>query len=619
MKNLRTQPSEGTFPVVQNLTNPTLSRVFLMTYVSARFAQADPGIVSGSTIERNKMSTKTIYKRIALVAVAALGMGVLTSVAPASAATNTKIFCDLADGLSNQSAPSATNDVCNGVAGPANFVRLEWHGSPAAGDRLTISGAGATFSDASDTANVSVPLNGLTATVLADSTDETIQVNTPTAGTVTVSLFAAPTGGVYSTTPVETVVITVNAAKVSGSIDLATSTTYLNKAATITAATTETTSFTASATANTSGTPVFAAIVTLGQVAGAITTTTKVEVSLTGPGTLSLSADDADPTDTAIATGRSLTSTVATTGEVFTVGVAPDGVAGVSVLTIKAGTYTSTRTITFSGVVTSLAFTPVAGSIIDTADGVLTGDTDSYAGVITGKDAAGNAVTLVAGDFTAPTAAEKTAAVITNAAVVAATAGTYSGVVVAGSAPVVVIDPTATKTGAKTLTLKHTATGLTVAVPFVVGLERATTVTLTTDKASYLPGEKIVLTLTATAGGVAIADISAATDLLASGGISSSVSIAGDATTATNPALVAGKKSWTLYAPLTSGPITFTGKTGATSGTYAPSAAVVSLTATATVTDSASMSAITTLINSLIAKINALNKLVIKIQKKVRA
>jgi trimeric autotransporter adhesin len=32
------------------------------------------------------MSTKTTFKRIALVAVAALGLGVLTSVAPASAA-----------------------------------------------------------------------------------------------------------------------------------------------------------------------------------------------------------------------------------------------------------------------------------------------------------------------------------------------------------------------------------------------------------------------------------------------------------------------------------------------------------------------------------------------------
>ena len=59
-----------------------------MTYVSARFAQADPGIVSGSTIERKKMSTKTSFKRIALVAVASLGAGVL-SVAPASADNST--------------------------------------------------------------------------------------------------------------------------------------------------------------------------------------------------------------------------------------------------------------------------------------------------------------------------------------------------------------------------------------------------------------------------------------------------------------------------------------------------------------------------------------------------
>ena len=57
-----------------------------MTYEKGLFAQADPGIVSGSTNERKKMSTKTIYKRIALVAVAALGAGVL-SVAPAQAAT----------------------------------------------------------------------------------------------------------------------------------------------------------------------------------------------------------------------------------------------------------------------------------------------------------------------------------------------------------------------------------------------------------------------------------------------------------------------------------------------------------------------------------------------------
>ena len=50
-----------------------------------RLLQAEPRIVRGSTIERKQMSTKTTFKRIALVAVAALGFGVL-SVVPSQAA-----------------------------------------------------------------------------------------------------------------------------------------------------------------------------------------------------------------------------------------------------------------------------------------------------------------------------------------------------------------------------------------------------------------------------------------------------------------------------------------------------------------------------------------------------
>jgi len=57
-----------------------------MTYEKGLFAQADLRKLRGSTIERKQMSTKTIYKRIALVAVASLGFGVLTSISPASAA-----------------------------------------------------------------------------------------------------------------------------------------------------------------------------------------------------------------------------------------------------------------------------------------------------------------------------------------------------------------------------------------------------------------------------------------------------------------------------------------------------------------------------------------------------
>ena len=53
---------------------------------SSSLYQADSGKALGSTIERKQMSTKTTLKRIALVAVSALGFGML-SVAPSSAAT----------------------------------------------------------------------------------------------------------------------------------------------------------------------------------------------------------------------------------------------------------------------------------------------------------------------------------------------------------------------------------------------------------------------------------------------------------------------------------------------------------------------------------------------------
>jgi hypothetical protein len=50
--------------------------------------QAELRIVRGSTIERKQMSTKTTFKRIALVTVAALSFGTMASVSPASAAAS---------------------------------------------------------------------------------------------------------------------------------------------------------------------------------------------------------------------------------------------------------------------------------------------------------------------------------------------------------------------------------------------------------------------------------------------------------------------------------------------------------------------------------------------------
>jgi trimeric autotransporter adhesin len=74
----------GEFDSSARAMNRVNGKGSLMSYESAVSAQAEPRIVRGSTIERKHMSTKTTFKRIALVAVAALGFGVL-SVVPSQA------------------------------------------------------------------------------------------------------------------------------------------------------------------------------------------------------------------------------------------------------------------------------------------------------------------------------------------------------------------------------------------------------------------------------------------------------------------------------------------------------------------------------------------------------
>ena len=530
--------------------------------------------------------------------------------AAAIAGANSQIVSVLGDG----GTPASTLTV-TGVAGPANTVQVAAIGDATLPRIVTVTGAGTYFTAAGTGVTLGSGTNPTTATVTATSNYGTLTIATPTVGTATVNIASETSSGsgIYGATA-ETVTITINTAATSGAVSASTSTAYMNKSATVTAATTEATAplTTPAKPADANSVPVVAIQVTLGRSNGAITSTTAVTASISGPGLLKMSANDTDPDNTEVATGRNISSTVATMGELFSVGVIPDGVAGVSTITITAGAYTVTKTVTFVGTVTALTFNKVRGSIVDTADGTATGDTDAYAGFITGKDAAGNSVTLTAADFTAVTAAQKTTAVITDAAVVAGTAGTYSGVVVAADAPTVVIDPTATKTGAKTLTLTHTATGLTVVATFTVGLAQATTVTLSLDKTTYTAGAKMVLTITALdAGGFAIGDSSVASFLTAAG-IVGTASVGGDSLAVTAPVFVNGKSTLTLYAPLAGGPVNFSATTS--TAATAPATAVTA-TATATVTDA--NAALLTQIDALNAKIVALNALIAKIMKKL--
>ena len=619
----------------------------LMTYVSALGAQADPGIVSGSTIERKQMSTKTIYKRIALVAVAALGMGVLTSVSPASAVGSITAPFEITTYESRSAAGGASLTLtATQIAGADNYIEFTGTAAATAGTfvRATVTGgvissaagatlqnaAGATVTDGTATV-ASYDVNTALATAL-------LRVPTKTAGTIVVSVSTVViANGQATATEVQKFTVTVAAAGITGVPSAANSTVAIKYVAPAAAVfpTTDATAATQSAAATTAPANIYV-LYKDGSAAAAIlaaTVDSKVTASgacliqegITGGGYGKVfTLTDA----TADGVLQNAAGTPGTGGTGIRIDVKGDGtgVGGACVVTIEArkhGTtaYTTiaTKTVTFFGTVATLTATPLVGSIVDVdATGAVTGNAEGYAAAISGKDAGGNAVTLVFGDFTAPTTAQKTAADIDDAAVVAATAGTYGVTAVTVNTPVLVIDAADTKTGVKSLTLTHTATGLTVTVPFTVGLARATTAVLTTDKATYLPGEKMTLTLTLKdAGAFPVADNATGSAVLATGGITSNVSLSGDLTTSADVPTVAGKKTWTVYAPLTSGPVVFAGKTG-TSATLAPATAVT-LAATVTVSDSATMSALTTLINSLIAKINALNKLVIKIQKKVKA
>jgi len=520
--------------------------------------QAESGIVLESTIERKQMSTKTTFKRIALVTVAALGFGVM-SVAPSSAAgsgaplgvtqtlsaTTTTVPVGTAAKVTLTTAGYFTaNDSVTSVVALTNFSS----GVTAAGIAEALSPAFAPIDTGTATTNangtvsvggssqfvtssktVEVGLGGGASKLVSTRTQLSVTINVPGTYTYTITNTnshnaGSPAGATASaalgtlTTLTWTVVVTAPTLN-SSAVVITTAT------AAGTAATTDSLATALTADGTAANTAVARIDVTQYQDADktALTAgyTKAVVVAVTGAGALS--------SDGGAVRGTGVTEVAGT----ITAGVAAgvpaysdyflhsDGRTGKAIITVSVdGTLVATKTFLFTGKLASY-------SVVESKKNIGVGETGTL--TVTGKDANGNDATAL-GTVTAVSSADTIA-----------TAAVVGGVVTV----------TGVKAGTATITLMNatTAAAATVKKDVVVTILPVTAPTIAwkLDKDSYDAGEKMTLTITAAGiadGARAVFGTAPSTNFTLSG--------AAPTWTAT-PTFAAGVATVTMYAPATPG------------------------------------------------------------------
>jgi len=157
-----------------------------------------------------------------------------------------------------------------------------------------------------------------------------------------------------------------------------------------------------------------------------------------------------------------------------------------------------------------------------------------------------------------------------------------------------------------------------------VGSATPSNVTVTTDKATYAPGEKITMTVTILdSTGKAVTGLNTYANIFSSTGVTANMTLASGTlptTPVTDYSSTTNTKTYTVYAPVTGGKLTFSW----TGGTALATANQVAKTLDVTVADSgaaalAAVTALATTVASLRTLIVTLTNLVLKIQKKVKA
>ena len=616
------------------------------------------------------MSTKTNFKRIALVAVAAVGMGVLSSV-PSQAAWSASPTITTTNGTAGLSVSGGRTD--STTAGTVSITALSLNG---AFDTYTVTSVLKSWPAASTAAKTYRLMFMLTDT--ATSTGGAHTVNTTASEVIAANNFTTDSGTAITVKSAANGYVNSQFKAFIETGTVAAAETRERVAGTYTY-TVVVTPFTVVAGIGTQGTPVQADVsftVTaaattsqtidaskstafLGSTAGAtadVAISSLATASSTAVGVLSVRTFNAS----SVATPESVTVTISGAGILRSGGVTgsslviasnggsgtsngdievlADGRAGVATITASTPTRSfGNKTLSFYAVAPATLVASVATPLLKVGS-------NSDVVRVTAKDSAGISW---AGQLYIYASAAADAAVAGAVRATTASSALTCSWVAANDRHECPITSTTAGTAKFKVTNYATAALATAAasgaevtsneVTVTVSAGAAATVKLEFDKATYAPGERARIYVTPLDSTGKALQSETYANILAAGGIStaSALTFAGSTTTAdsltavsittkANSSSVSGAKAgsmeYTVYMPVNGGTITIS----ATGGTSLPIAGRAAVTASATITDSgaaalAAVNALATTVASLRTLITTLTNLVLKIQKKVRA
>jgi hypothetical protein len=576
------------------------------------------------------MSTKTTFKRIALVAVAALGLGLL-SVAPsnASVAADTLTVTDgtaaVGDTVTATSATasisflpsdytydtvSVTASLVSGPAANTLFPRLLLADttsaivSTVAGDFrpetiTAIGGDAAAYTKVYVKGRAAAVTTAKFAVYIGTSTSSGVV----TAGTYVVRITpaAAPTAGVAT---YKDITIVVTAATQSSSL----STAYLRSGTGIPDAVTDLDAVVAANTAKTAYADAAANIKVTQLKSSGAAANESITATITGPGTIG----GGDTLTAGASAGRSIT--VKTNGSgiayIYIYGDGTSGKATITLTGVTSGTVFGTKTVLFSSTtIASITATAVNPVVATTGTSKASSATTGPISVIA-KDADGyqiysptlyvsSATTSVISDaYTAGACVWSSTDLVSYCAVTPVTTGT-ANITVGNRASATATTPT-------TAVVSN-------AVAIRVGSTTPATAKLAFDKATYTPGEKATVTLTlldSTGNALAgSADNTTYANTWATGGIVNDYAFytGSDTLTATYARISASKntQTWTVYMPIQASTVTLTAVPGTIFPAAYQAAKALGITASATVGNSAGVDAATDAANEATDAANA--------------